>query len=228
MADDRRWLIWQPREPDWWIATLFMIGATHFALGSVLFLYGFTHEYTLDSVFFIGSLFFTSAAYCQLHQEAATKPTGKFPPKKRPLWRPQSIGHWSALSQFVGTLFFNANTFDAFFDLDWFESELLVWTPNILGSILFQVSGTLAMYNICKRWWCWDFSSPNWWINTINFIGCVAFLISAVLAYVPPLPGAENHAMGATVFTLIGAGCFFIGAYLMWPQLASKKLRSRV
>lgn len=223
MAEDRRWLIWKPREPDWWIATLFMIGAAHFALGSMLYLGGFTHEYTLDSAFFLGSLFFTSAAFFQLHQAAKAKNSGDSTPKGWPLWRPESIGYWSALSQFIGTLFFNANTFDAFFDLNWFENEILVWTPNILGSILFQVSGTLAMYNICKRWWCWNFRSKNWWINAINFAGCIAFLISAVLAYVPPLPGSESHAMEATAFTLIGACCFFVGTYLMWSQLASRK-----
>lgn len=217
MADLRFADLWQPTKLNWWVATLFMIGAFHFALGCALFLSSFTHVYTLDTVFFIGSLFFTSAAFCQLYQETNTdRPKYRF----WQLWRPDRIDYLAALTQFIGTLFFNANTFDAYFELNWIENELLVWTPNFLGSVLFQVSGTLAMFGVCKRWWCWDIRSLDWWINAINFTGCVAFLISAVLSFVPPPPEMENFAGPATVFTLIGACCFFWGALLMWPANA--------
>ena len=57
----------------------------------------------------------------------------------------------------------------------------------------------------------------------INFTGCVAFLISAFLAFVRPNPIFENLATWSTVFTLIGAVCFFVGAYLMWPEMAAEE-----
>lgn len=191
---------WQPDQLEWWIAVLFMIGAALFALGCVLYLVGVEHELILDSVFFIGSLFFTTAAYCQLCQSRNAN----------------RIVYWSALSQFIGTLMFNMNTFDAFFNLGWIEQDLLVWVPNIVGSVLFQISGALAMFDICKKVWCWNFHSAEWRMGFINFLGCVAFLISALLAFVIPSAISGLLAIWATIFTLIGACCFFVGAFLMW------------
>lgn len=199
-------LVWQPKQLTWWIANLFMIGSAFFALGCILYLSNIQHELILDSVFFTGSLFFTSAAFCQFRQSLNAN----------------KIIYYSALSQFIGTLMFNANTFDAFFNLGWIEHDLLVWTPNMLGSILFQLSGSLAMKDICKSWWCWKIQSIDWWIGSINFTGCVAFLISACLSFVSPSPISYALPVYATIFTLIGACCFFIGAFLMHPQMARR------
>lgn len=163
-----------------------MIGSALFALGCVLYLNAVEHEFILDSVFFSGSLFFTSAAYCQLHLAFTAN----------------RVAYWSALSQFIGTLMFNANTFDAFFNLGWIERDVLVWTPNIIGSILFLISGSLAMRDICKHWWCWNFQSINWWMGVVNFLGCIAFLVSAVLSFVMPLHVSPLNAIWATLFTL--------------------------
>lgn len=198
--------VWQPQKGVWWVATLFMIGSALFALGCVLYLGGVSHAPTFDTVFFAGSIFFTVAAFCQLYQS----PAG------------DQVAYWSAFSQFTGALLFNMNTFNAFFNLNWFAQDLLIWTPNIFGSVLFQVSGSLAILDTCKRWWCWDFESLNWWITAINFVGCAAFLISAILAFVVPSPGSDLHAVLSTVFTLIGAVCFFVGSYLMWPEMAEQ------
>lgn len=205
----RLW-VWEPTQLNWWIATLFMIGSALFALGCVLYLKAIEHELVLCSIFFSGSLFFTSAAYCQFHGVLIAN----------------RVAYWSALSQFIGTLMFNANTFDAFFNLGWIEQDVLVWTPNIIGSILFLISGSLAMRAICKRWWCWNFQSSDWWISAINFLGCIAFLISAVLSFVMPLHLAPINAILATLFTLLGACCFFIGAFMMWPAIALQKKKS--
>lgn len=220
MADNRLVLwVWRPDELNWWIGTLFMIGAALFALGSALYLAGTTHELTLDAVFFGGSLFFISAAYCQFHQ--ALNVVG--PPRR--VWvglPPARIGYWATLFQFIGTVMFNFNTFDAFFDLGWAERELLVWTPNITGSVLFMISGSMAMFDYCRAPWCWKFRNPGWWMNFINFLGCVAFLISALLAFAMPGPVSDLMAIWSTRFTLVGALCFFAGAHLMWRQLMKR------
>ena len=199
--------IWRPQSGEWWVATLFMIGSALFALGCLLFLGGVIHEFTIDVVFFSGSIFFTSAAFCQL----------KLTP------RGNQLAYVAAVSQFIGTVLFNMNTFDAFFDLGWIGQDVLIWTPNILGSILFLLSGSLAMRDLCKRWWCWDVRSLGWWIGVINFAGCLAFLASALLSFVMPMPVSELHVTLATLCTLFGAVCFFIGAYLMWPDMAQRK-----
>jgi hypothetical protein len=54
----------------------------------------------------------------------------------------------------------------------------------------------------------------------INFIGCVGFMISAFMVFARPDPIFDNLATWATIFTLQGAVCFFIGAYLIWPEMA--------
>lgn len=196
--------VWQPQKMLWWVATLFMIGASLFALGCVMALRDVTNDFAMRTVFFTGSLFFTSAAYCELRLTSLANP----------------VEHASAISQFIGTLLFNANTFDSFFDLRWFVSDTLVWSPNIFGSIMFLISAALVMLHICKRWWSWNFRSLVWWNAVINYAGCVAFMISAILSFTLPAPLSGYYDTLATVFTLIGALCFFVGAYMMWPEMS--------
>jgi hypothetical protein len=117
---------------------------------------------------------------------------------------------------------FNVNTFDAFLNLALIGQDLLIWVPDMVGSILFQISGTLAVVELCHRWFCWRERSLAWWSTMINFVGCVAFLISACLAFVRPEPLLANLAFYATIFTLIGAVCFFVGAYLILPEMSSE------
>ncbi|AKB27138.1 hypothetical protein MSSIT_0419 [Methanosarcina siciliae T4/M] len=138
-------------------------------------------------------------------------------------WQPVRIDFWVTFSQFLGTIMFNFNTFDAFLNLGWIGQDLLIWVPDMVGSIFFQISGTLAVFEICHRWWCWRSRNIDWWITIINFVGCVAFLISAFLAYIRPDPIFDNLALWSTAFTLIGAVCFFVGAYLMWPEMAREE-----
>lgn len=196
MVDEVAGLAWlKAKTLSWWIASLFMIGSGFFGLGCVLFLSAFTHEFTLDAVFFVGSIFFTLAAFFQFYQSR----------------KANEIAYWSAFAQFVGTLLFNMNTFDAFFDLGLLEQELLVWVPNIFGSVLFQISACLAMLNICKKFWAWRFDDGEWRVGFVNYLGCVAFLISAILAF---MIGSASLAFWATIFTLIGAVCFFVAALM--------------
>ena len=210
-----------------WIASLFMMGAALFVLGCALFLAGSEDEFVLDTVFLMGSLFFTSAAFCQLHQALGDR-IGTTKTRRELVRRAcnrQSVDFplMSAFTQFVGTLMFNINTFDAFFDLRWFAQELLVWTPNIIGSLLFQLSGSLALYEVSGRWWSWPSirrrQGIHWWISYINFIGCVAFMVSAVLSFAVLDSVADWVASGSVMFTLLGACCFFSAAFLMWPAM---------
>ena len=221
------YLVWAPGELNWWIAVLFMIGSSGFILGSILFLAGYSNYGVINLSFFVGSIFFTSAGYCQYNQSINAGTTeGVDAPQARRKWlaiQPGRIDFWVTFSQFLGTIMFNFNTFDAFLDLRWFGQDLLIWVPDMVGSVLFQISGTLAIVEICASWWCWRRRELNWWITIINFIGCVAFLISAFMAFIRPQPIFANLATWATVFTLIGAACFFTGAYLMWPEMSRER-----
>ena len=224
-----KYWLWRPRSLNWWIAVLFMIGSWHFISGSLLVWAGPSYVYIIDLIFFTGSIFFTSAGYSQYYQAINAPETldenGHPAAQKRRYfgWQPQRLDFWATFPQFLGTLEFNVSTFMAFINVRWLGYDILVWVPDYVGSVLFLVSGTAAVLEFCHRFWCWQVKSLTWWIIFINFIGCVAFMISAFAAFVRPNPIFSNLVTWANLFTLIGAVCFFVGAYLMWPEMAQEE-----
>ncbi len=219
-----------PRELNWWIGSVFALGSALFALGSVLTLVPeLSRMWSLDSVtvnaiFFAGSIPFTTAAYLQLFQtaNAAEFANHDKPASTRRVWfgwRPRDIGWLSSALQFAGTLLFNLNTFDAMLPgLNWLQQDRAVWLPDFVGSILFLVSGYLAFIETCHAHWAWKPRSLSWWITFANLLGCVAFMISAVFAFVPPHSPEFNAASISVTFTLLGAIGFLLGSLLMLPE----------
>ena len=225
-----KYLLWRPRSLNWWIAVLFMIGSWHFVSGSLLTLAGSSYLYVIDLIYFTGSIFFTSAGYSQYFQAINAPETvdekGQSPapqPRRYFGWQPHRLDFWATFPQFLGTLAFNISTFMAFADVQWLGYDILVWVPDYVGSVLFLISGVAAVFEFCHRFCCWQLKSLTWWIVMINFIGCIAFMISAFVAFVRPNPIFGNLMTWATIFTLIGAVCFFVGAYLMWPEMAQEE-----
>ena len=102
--------------------------------------------------------------------------------------------------------------------LTWFQQDVAIWAPNIVGSILFLASGYLAFIETCHAFWAWKPEDISWWVVFTNLLGCVGFMISAAFAIV--LPGAPNmEAITlSVVFTLLGATGFFVGSLLMLPE----------
>jgi hypothetical protein len=225
--------LWQPKQLNWWIGLIFMIGAFFFALGSVLCLAPSLVQalglsaVQVNTVFFIGSIPFTTAAYLQLYQ-AANAPDfgGSESPASRPSyfgWKPRDAGWMSCVLQFFGTILFNMNTFDGIIsDLNWVEQDLLVWVPNFVGSVLFLASGYLAFIETCHAYWAFRWRDISWWVTSANLVGCIAFMISACFAFVPQQPAATETAFTVSIsFTLLGAIGFFVGSLLMWPEITS-------
>ncbi len=220
-------LLFRPDSLNWWIALLFMVGSLHFVLGSVFVLVGSSNTFLINLIYFIGSLFFTSAGYSQYYQAInapkAIDENGRTSPNSKRYifaWQPHRIDFWATFPQFLGTVAFNFNTFNVFFATQWLGYDVLVWVPDFVGSVLFLVSGTTAIFEFCHRFYCWQSHNLTWWIVIINFVGCVAFMLSAITAFARPNPIFANLATWATLFTLLGAICFFVGAYLMWPEMA--------
>ena len=54
------------------------------------------------------------------------------------------------------------------------------------GSVLFLAPGYLAFIETSHAYWAWQPKSLSGWVMFVNFLGCVAFMVSAVLAFVPP------------------------------------------
>jgi hypothetical protein len=220
--------LWLPGRLNWWIGIIFALGSLLFALASVLSLTPrLAQAWSLDStkinaIFVAGSIPFSVAAYLQLFQaaNAVDVPNGKAKSRaKRPVllgWRPQDVGWLSCALQFVGTILFNFNTFDAMIpSLTWFQEDLAIWAPNILGSILFLASGYLAFIETCHAYWAWQPFSISWWVVFTNLLGCVGFMASAVFAIFLPGPANIERITLSIVFTLLGAIGFLVGSLLM-------------
>ena len=225
----------------WGISMLFVIGSGCFAVASVAGfapeIFGsFAHDpFALNVVFFIGSIFFTLAAYLQFLGTVNADRISAIA-RRRPLqgrlrwfeWRPREIGWLSAFTQFAGTLLFNINTFDALLPgLDWFQEDLLIWAPDAVGSICFLVASALAVLEFGDGRWNWRPRDVSWWVVNINMLGSVCFGVSAVYAVILPGSGELLDAWAVNVWTLLGAICFLIGAYLLVPELG-RNLRALV
>src|SRR5262249_36142630 len=77
--------VWAPHALAWWIGVLFMIGSACFVLGPLPGYLSWVGYRADAATFFIGSIFFTSAAFCQ-YVEAAVAPrslTGTGPHRLR-------------------------------------------------------------------------------------------------------------------------------------------------
>jgi len=222
--------LWTPRQASWWIAILFAAGSTCFLVAPFPGFLQLVGPAVDGTVFFAGSLLFTSAALLQwletINANRGPEPTAR---RRRRLlsFEPHRIDWWSSGIQLVGTLFFNATTFRALqTGLDSPSYDRLVWRPDALGSVCFLVSGYLAYVEVSGHL----FGRPRWtleWvIVTVNLLGCLAFGVSAVASYVVPSTGSEVDLTFVNTFTALGALCFLIGALLLLPEGALKRERS--
>lgn len=220
--------LWQPGQINWWIGTVFALGSTLFALGGLLTLCPemalrlSLNETGINRVFFAGSIPFSTAAYLQLFQ-AANSFTIDLPGKK-PVWfgwKPSDKGWLSCALQFAGTLLFNLNTWDAMQpDLNWVRQDLAVWVPDLAGSVLFLISCYLAFVEYCRALWGWHPKNISWWITFVNLAGCAAFMIAAILAFVPSGAPESVLVTWSVLFTTAGAIGFLAGSLLMLPEAA--------
>ena len=191
-----------------WIALGFAVGSACFFIGPFPGFVQLVGAGADGVVFFVGSVFFTLAAALELRE--ATLRLGRW--AADPSW-------WSAAVQFAGTLLFNLDTYDAMqTGLSTEQQNRLVWTPNLVGSGCFLVSGALA-YKVAsgprgrpKR------GDRSWRMAAVNLAGCVLFGVSAIASYVVPASGSMLDLAAANWSTALGALCFFIGALMLFPR----------
>lgn len=146
---------------------------------------------------FVGSWFFTSAAWMQLVLSD---------PEKRAEWL-------SAATQFAGTVLFNVSTGSAVWAQAVTAERRYVWAPDATGSVAFLASGVLALVAVgifAPR-------SPDWWAAWVNMVGCIAFGVSAVAAFVTRT-GTTVDTRLANLGTFVGALCFLVAALMLLPR----------
>ncbi len=195
----------------WWIGLLFAIGSTCFVIGPIPAYASAVGPTATDATFFVGSLFFTTAAYLsymQVVRAAGRRWWG---------WTPQLMGFWASGIQFVGTLLFNVTTLAALLSLTRPGAADHVWRPDALGSICFLVASVLAFAEAGHRWFSWRPGKRDWHITALNLWGSVFFGISAIGAFV----GSNGEMISLTwanAGTFLGAVCFLVASILMMPE----------
>ena len=207
------------------IAWLFMAGSACFVVGSVPAYLNAIGGWADGITYVVGSVFFTSASYCQLAQAqspATTAVDEVTQHQPAPVhvwgWRPHDRNWLAAATQFPGTLFFNISTIAALtHNATAAESDRYVWRPDLFGSVLFLVSSAFAVLAVSPRFLSVQPRSFPWRIAWLNMLGSVLFMASAIASYVVPSTDALLGARLAVAGTLWGAVCFLIGAALMLP-----------
>ena len=125
--------------------------------------------------------------------------------------------------QFVGTLFFNARTFQALQH----EPERRprpnrqVWTPDVLGSIAFLVASAIACVDVRRPGRGRRHGAADWWVGVAEHGGSIAFGVSAAASYVIVDSDTLRNAQRANLGTFVGALCFLVGAVLILPSQSS-------
>ena len=213
------------------IGVLFMIGSACVAVASLPAVSSLIPGWPIATIYFIGSLFFTSAALLQLRAANGRADIA------------------ASGVQFIGTLLFNVSTAGAFLDeLEPIGQDLVIWTPDVWGSAAFLISSVIAQVvalrdvrrgvghaaehrrhpgwptplqrlgHLVRREWgkaARDLRSDELWIATINLAGSIAFGLSAIAAFVVPDTGELLNAAAVNTWTLLGALCFFAAAWLL-------------
>jgi hypothetical protein len=214
---------WAPGAIAWWIGVLFMVGALCFALGPLPAYAELVGDRADDVTFFVGSIFFTAAAFLQYLEAANALPPDAGDRELRRVrvltWEPRRIDWWATSVQLVGTLAFNASTFAALDrNLGVAEVDRLVWRPDAVGSVCFLGASTLAWVEVARGWWAWSPRRLSWWIALLNLGGSIAFGVSAVASYVSPASGQPRNLTLTNAGTLVGALGFLVGALLLLPE----------
>ena len=195
----------------WWIGLLFAVGSTCFLIGPIPWYADAVGARTDAATYFVGSLFFTTAAYLSYVQ--VIRPAGA----RWIAWEPTVMGFWATFIQWIGTLFFNVTTLAGLLSLDHAAAERYVWRPDTLGSVCFLVSSAIAFAEAGHRWFSWRPGERDWHITALNLWGSVFFGISAIGAYVLPDDSLYNTAW-SNGGTFLGAACFLVASILMMPE----------
>jgi len=204
--------------PITWMGWLFVVGSACFAAGVPLSQAQSLAPTVAAAIFFVGSIFFTSASSVQMRLAwVAMRP--------RALLNLRDYDWSSAAVQWVGTLFFNVTTLAALIQVAGTKpvSDQVVWRPDAVGSVLFLVSSAVALTPESRKARHEHVRGRSWAIAALNMVGSVFFGISAVGAYVVPDTDEVLNSAWANGGTFLGAVCFLVGAWLVIPIRRKEK-----
>ncbi len=193
----------------------FFLGGALFTIGALLAQYGATGLSAVDWTFLIGGFWFSTGAYAALVQEINSPrridADGALaaPPWRWWAYEPHRPGWLAAFVLFCGTLAFAISLVDAFLtSLSTRQVDRLIWAPELVGCILFLISGHLGIMEVCHGRLRLMTSSLGWWIVIVNQIGSWLFMLSGLAAFVRPATGEVISVWVINWGTALGAACF--------------------
>lgn len=202
-------------------ATAFTAGGALFVLGAALAQFGSGNPTQSATVYFVGGLFFNTGAYASLLQTInAPRRAGGAGALATRRWRwwsyePMRIDWLSTFVLFAGTVVFGINLLDSFLQgLSARQVNRLIWAPDVVGCLLFLVSGHLALLEVSHGRPGLRLRSLGWWIVAVNQLGSALFLVSALADFTDPRTGNLVNVAIANWGTMTGAACFSIGGVL--------------
>ncbi|MGN6201060.1 MAG: hypothetical protein ACTHNY_01465 [Solirubrobacterales bacterium] len=186
-------------------ATAFVIGGSLFCLGALLAQAHVGGPRLAAAVFLAGGVFFTTGGYTSVllaaNEHGSAWHWWAFEPRR--------LDWASAFVLFVGTLYFGISLLAALIGVLTTALEYrLVWSPVVIGCVLFLVSGHLALLQLRRQRRRGQDSGIDWWIAVVNQVGSALFLVAAIAAYVRPSTGDELAVGIANWGTFAGAACF--------------------
>ncbi|WP_405014838.1 hypothetical protein [Kitasatospora sp. NBC_01539] len=202
-------------------AVAFVLGGALFAAGAWVAQFGSGDPTESAWIYFAGGLCFNTGGYVSLLQvvNAPRHDVGRGTLVTR-RWRwwsyePARLDWLSVAVLFAGTLVFAVDLLDSFLrGLDSQQVNRLIWAPDIVGCVLFLVSGHLAFLELCHGRRCVHPRSLAWWIVAVNQLGSALFMVSAIAAFTRPGTGSVVDTGVANWGTLVGALCFSLGGVL--------------
>jgi len=204
-------------------AGAFLVGGSLFAIGAILAQADIGGPRLAAVVYLIGGVFFSTGGYTSVLLAINAPHRRRDGSWGRDRWRwwarePRNLDYLAAAVLFSGTIVFGINLVDSLIgDLTAAQLDRLVWSPDIIGCILFLVAGLLAMVDISGSWWRLRGEGLGWWIVFVNQVGSVLFMVSGVASFVRA--DGDMIAVGiANWGTFGGALCFAIAGFMQFYE----------
>lgn len=204
-------------------AGAFLFGGSLFAIGALLAQADVGGPRLAAVVYLVGGVFFSTGGYASVLLAINAPHRRRDGTWARAPWRwwaehPGAYDHLAAVTLFAGTLVFGVNLVDSLLGhLTPTQEDRLVWNPDIIGCILFLISGLFAMVDISGSWLRLRGEGLGWWIVVVNQLGSVLFMVSGVASFVRA-DGDMIAVALANWSTFGGATCFAVAGAMQFRE----------
>lgn len=194
------------------VAISFFLGGSLFAIGAWVAQVGSGEAVTSASIYLAGGVFFSAGGYGSVLGVANDR-VGDGERWRWWSYQPTDLGWLAAFVLFSGTLAFGISLVSSFMEgLSIQQENRLIWAPDMVGCILFLLSGRLGMVALHEAASTWvQPGDLEWWVAVVNQLGSILFFIAGLAAFTRPAIGSAVNVDVANWGTFGGALCFALG-----------------